>query len=148
MLRTALAVLVGAALLGLALPVVDDARVGHADSQVRTELGHLETAAEQLHSESDPVAPDAPGARVERTVVLPTRSWGTAGLDRLQIPARANKSIRWRVTGGQVQTRHTIPPLVAPPDGLTLRERGRHRLTLSLERRDGNAVVVVSRADV
>ncbi|WP_340100825.1 DUF7311 family protein [Salinibaculum salinum] len=148
MLRTALAVLVGAALLGLSLPVVDDARVGHADSQVRTELDTLETAAERLHSESDPVAAGTPGARIERTVVLPTRSWGTAGLDRLRIPARTNERIRWQVAGGQVQTRHTNPPLVAPPDGLKLRERGRIRLTLSLERRGGAVVVVVSRADV
>lgn len=148
MLRTALAVLVGAALLGLALPVVDDARVGHADSQVRTELGHLETAAEHLRSESDPAAPGAPSARVERTVVLPAQSWGNAELDRLRIPASVNESIRWRVAGGQTQTRHPTPPLVAPPDGLTLRDRGRHRLTLSLERRDGDTVVVVSRADI
>ncbi len=148
MLRTALAVLVGTALLGLAFPVVDDARVGHADSQVRTELGNLETAAEHLHSESDPAAPGAPSARVERTVVLPTQSWGDAGLDRLRIPASVNESIRWQVTGGQTETIHTTPPLVAPPNGLILRERGRHRLTLSLERRDGDTVVTVSRADI
>ena len=133
MLRTALAVLVGAALLGLSL---------------RTELDTLETVAEQLHSESDPVAAGTPGARIERTVVLPTRSWGTAGLDRLRIPARTNERIRWQVAGGQVQTRHTNPPLVAPADGLTLREPGRIRLTLSLERRGGAVVVVVSRADI
>lgn len=148
MLRTVLAVLVGVALLGLALPVVDDARVGHADSQVRTELGHLETAAGHLHSESDAAAPGTPGARVQRTVVLPAKSWGKAGTERLRIPARANERIRWRVAGGQNQTMHTTPALVAPPDGLTLRESGSHQLTLSLERRSGDVVVVVSRADV
>lgn len=148
MLRTTLAVLVGAALLGLAFPVVDDARVGHTDSQVRTELGHLETVAERLHSENDPTAPGAPGARVEQTVILPSQSWGNAGVDRLRIPASVNESIRWRVAGGQTQTRHTTPPLVAPPNGLILRERGKHRLTLSLERRDGDTVVTVSRADI
>lgn len=148
MLRTTLAVLIGVALLGLTLPAVDDARVGHADSQVRNELDQLETAAELLQSGSDPAAPDAPSARVDRTVALPTQTWGTAGLERLRIPASADGNVRWQVTGGQPKTMHISPPLVAPPDGLTLHERGRHRLTLSLEQRDGDTVIVVARADV
>lgn len=148
MLRTALAVLVGVALLGVALPAVDDARVGHADSQVRTELEHLETAAMELQSESDPAVPGAPGARIERTVVLPGHSWGKAGLERLTIPADRNGSVQWRVAGGRPKSLEPTPPLVAPPDGLLLRDAGRHRLTLSLERRDGQQVVVVTRADV
>jgi hypothetical protein len=148
MLRTVLAVLIGAALLGLALPVVDDARVTHADSQVRTELDHLETAAVDLGSESDPVRPGVPGASVQHSLLLPTASWGKAAIERLVIPASANGSVRWRVAGGTTHRVRPSPPLVAPPDGLTIREPGRHRLTLSLQRRAGRQVVVVSRADV
>ena len=147
MLRTALAVLVAATLLGLALPVVDDARVGHADSQLRTELDHLETAAADLRATSDPVAPGRPGARRHHSVRLPGRTWGTAGIERVWIPATPNESVRWRVGGGQPRATTVTPPLVAPPDGLVLRERGRHRLTLSLEHHDGRVVVAVSRAD-
>jgi hypothetical protein len=148
MLRTVLAVLLATALLGLALPVVDDARVSHADSQVQSQLDSLDTATEALYAESDPAVPGAPGARIERTLVLPTESWGTARLERLRIPAQTDGRIRWRVAGGTTQTTRSTPPLVAPPDGLVLRDGGPHRLTLSLERRGGDAVVVVSRADV
>jgi hypothetical protein len=148
MLRTALAVLLAATLLGLALPVVDDARVGHADSQVRTELTGLESAATDLRARSDPVAPDTPGARVTHSLRLPRATWGSAGIERVQIPAHANGSVRWRVAGGESWSTTTTPPLVAPPDGLTLRASGRHRLTLTLERHNGTAVVAVSRADV
>lgn len=148
MLRTALSVLVAAALLGLALPVVNDARVAHGESQVRTELDNLETAAADLRGTSDPVQPGTRGARLERTLRVPTESWGRAGIERLHVPASANRSVRWRVRGGGTRTRATTPPLIAPPDGLTIRERGRHRLRLELQRHNGTAVVVVSRADV
>lgn len=148
MLRTTLAVVLAAALLGLALPVVDGARVGHADSQVRTELDRLETAAVDLRATSDPVAPGRPGARVTRSLRIPGATWGSAGVERVAIPARTNGSVRWRVAGGGAHARATTPPLVAPPNGLVLEEPGRHRLALSLQRREGRVVVVVSRADV
>jgi hypothetical protein len=148
MLRTALAVAVAAALLGLALPVVDDARVGHADSQVRTELGQIESAAADLRTTSDPVGPGAPGGRVTHSLRLPGATWGTAGVERVRVPAHPNGSVRWQVAGGRTKTITPTPPLVAPPDGLVLRDPGRHRLTLRLRRYDGTVVVVVSRADV
>lgn len=147
MLRVVLAVLLAAALLGVALPVVDSARVTHADGQVRTELDHLETAARDLSEESDPVGPAGSGARVERSILLPEASWGRAGVERLTIPGSADTPVRWRVDGGETHTAWPSPPLVAPPDGLVLRDGGRHRLRLALERRDGQQVVVVSRAD-
>jgi len=148
MLRVVLAVLLAATLLGIALPVVDSARVAHADSQVRTELDHLDTAATTLRTESDPTDPHIAGASVERTVVLPGATWGTAGIEWVRIPARANHTgIRWRVAGGTTRRVRPDVAVLAPPDGLTLREPGRHRLRLTLEARDGRAVVVVSRVD-
>ena len=148
MLRPALAVLIATVLLGLALPVVDGARVSHADSQVKTGLDDLETAARQLQAESDPSVSDGPAPRIERTIVLPSASWGRAGVERLTIPADGNGTVRWRVADGRTRTFESSPPLVAPPDGLTIREAGRHRLRLSLQRRGGEQVVVVTRADV
>lgn len=145
MLRTVLAVLLAAALLGVALPVVDAARVAHADSQVQTELESLERAAADLRAESDPTEPGVGGARVERTVVLPGPGWGTASVERVEIPAEPGATVRWRVDSGSTHQFRPSVPLVAPPDGLTLRESGRHHLRLELQRRDGQVVVVVSR---
>lgn len=148
MLRTALAVVVAAALLGMALPVIEDARIGHAESQVRTELGHLETEAADLRATSDPVAPGAAGARRQHSLLLPGATWASAGVERVRIPPTANGSVHWRVSGGRARTTSPSPPLVAPPDGLVLEAPGRHRLSLTLQRHDGRAVVVVSRADI
>lgn len=147
MLRTVLAVVLGVAMLGLVAPVADGARVAHAESQVRTEVETLERAAADLRAESDATRPGVAGAGVERTVVLPGPDWGAASIERITIPAEADGSgIHWRVSGGTTRRVRTSPPLVAPPDGLTLRESGRHRLRLELQRRDGEVVVVVSRA--
>lgn len=148
MFRPALALLVATAMLGLVLPVVDEARVAHGDSQVRTELEDMQTTASDLGATSDPVMPGRRGARMQTTVRFPTRNWGQAGIERLSIPARANGSVHWRVTGGQTHSIRPTPPLVAPPDGLVFREGGRHRLRLSLQRHNGTAAVVVSRAEV
>lgn len=148
MLRAVLAVLVAAALLGLSMPVVDSARVSHADSQVQSELADLEAVAADLRAESDPTPPGVPGARVERTLVLPPRSWGNAGIAQLTLPDSADTPVRWHVPGGETRTVRPSPPLVAPPAGLELHEPGPHRLELSLQRRGGRSVVVVSRADV
>jgi hypothetical protein len=147
MLRVVLAVVLAAVLLGLALPVADSARRAHADSQVHTELDHLDTAAVELRAASDPTEPRIEGAHIERTVLLPGPAWGKASIAWLRIPARADEtSIRWRVTDGTTQRFRPSVPLVAPPDGLTLRESGRHRLRLDLQRRETGVVVVVSRA--
>ena len=148
MLRPALALLVATAMLGLVVPVVDEARVSHSDSQVRTELDRIQTTASDLRATSDPVASGRPGARTQTTVRLPTRNWGQAAVERVSIPAHPNGSIRWRVTGGRTHSIEATPPLVAPPDGLVLQEGGRHRVRLSLQRRNGTTVVVVSRAEI
>lgn len=148
MLRVVLAVLLASALIGVALPVVDSGRVAHADSQVRTELDHLETAGRNLQAESDAVRPETDGARIRRTAVLPGPSWGKAGIERLTIPESADDGmVTWRVDGGTTQEMRPSPPLVAPHDGLQLRESGRHRLRLELQRRDGRQVIVVTRAN-
>lgn len=147
MLRTVLAVLLAAVLLGLVLPVADSARVAHADSQVHTEVGNLEHAAQELRTESDPTGPRIAGGHVERAIVLPGPSWGKASVEQVRIPAAADGTgVRWRVSGGSTRRMRPSPPLVAPPDGLILRESGRHQLRLELQRRDGQVVVVVSRA--
>ncbi len=148
MLRVVLAVVLATVLLGIALPVADSARVAHADSQVHTELDHLDTAAQDLRAASDPTEPRIDGAHIEQTVVLPGPAWGKASIEWLTIPPRADDTgIRWRVAGGTTQRLRPDVPLVAPPDGLTLRERGRHRLRLELQRREKGVVVVVTRAD-
>jgi len=149
MLRTALAVAVATALLGISLPVIDSARVTHAETSVETALGRLDTAASELAATSDPLPASADGARRQHVLRLPRGSWGSASLAELRFPPPdSQQKPTWRVTGGQWARMTTSVSLVGPPDGLTLTEGGRQRVELTLQRRDGDVVVVIARPDV
>lgn len=146
MLRTVLAVALAAALLAVSLPAVDSARETHAETRVETAVSRLETAASELARASDPVPLGSPGARRHHTLRLPQATWGSAGFDALRLPPpESNSQPTWRVAGGNWTVVETIPALVGPPGGLTLREGGRQRVVLTLHEVDGSQVVVVSR---
>lgn len=149
MFRLVLAVVLAAALLGVSLPVVDTARVSHAEANTETAIQRLDTAATTLANENDAVAPRREGARRQHVLRLPQRSWGSAGIDALRFPPPGtDRPPTWRVTGGNWTPIDASVPLVGPPDGLTLESGGRHRLTLRYRRSGDRAVVVVTRADV
>lgn len=146
MFRTVLAVLLASALLAISMPVIDSARVTHAETQTETSLQRLDGAATALTEANDVVPEGQSGARRYHTLSLPRESWGSAGLDALRFPPPSSKRrLAWRVTGGNWTTAATSARLVGPPDGLTLRGGGRTRLVLTLEERRGRAVVVVNR---
>lgn len=149
MLRTVLAVALSLALLAVSLPLIDAARVAHADGTVERSLDRLDRAAASLLDASDPVPAGVSGARRRLTVRVPVETWASAGLDRLSIPAVGSDiPLSWRVDGGDTQSYVPSAPLVGPPGGLTLRDVGQTTLLLRLRRRDGRPVVVVTRPDV
>lgn len=148
MLRTVLAVLLAVSLLGVSAPVVDSARIDHANRGVETALQRLDTAAVELLEHNDPVTVGRDGARRYHQITLPAGSWGTAQLDRFEIPPpNSHGRLVWRVAGGTRSSFRPSVPIVSR-GGLTLRDGGRQRLVLTLRVRDGRQVVSVSRPDV
>jgi len=149
MFRTVLAVVLASALLAVSLPVVDSARVSHAERSVDTTLQRLDAAATELAAANDALPPGRAGARRQHTFRLPRESWGSAGLESLTFPPpAAERPVRYQVAGGQDTATEFSVPVVGPPGGLTLQSGGRQRLVLRLQQRHGRSVVVVSRADV
>lgn len=141
MLRVVLAVLTAAALLAVATPAVQSARVDHADARVAAELDEVERAGRLLSDRNEPApGDDVPGARRVVTVSLPERTWGQAETEYLRLPPPnasgqstpgAGRTV-WRVAGGTVHRRLLLSgDLVGPPGGLELGP-GRHRLRLQL----------------
>ena len=145
MLRVVLAVAVAAALVGIAAPVVETARVDRANAAAAAELDRLDSAAETLRDRNDVPPPGVTGARRVLTLHLPSRSWGSAGLARLSIPGAdaEDDRISWRVDGGRVRRYDASVPLVARDGPLRLNDGGRRRLVLSLRRLGDERVVLV-----
>lgn len=139
MLRVALAVTLAAAILAVALPVIETGGVQHSDQRVGAELERLETVAETLAARNDPPPPGETGARQRVTLTLPGKSWGTAGIERFVV-APENGTFSWRVTGGTAQTYHVTGVALAG-NSLRLDDSGPHRLLLLLTP-DGSVRVV------
>jgi len=156
MLRMVLAVAMGAALLAVATPAVETARVSVSDGQVAGELDRLDAAAERL-ARNDPPPHGTAGAKRVLTLEIPRESWSRAGVDRLTLREGADSAdgepldgavvARWRVAGGTERVRH-LPQVASvgsdAGSGLTL-GGGRQRLVLELQP-DGS--VLLRRPDV
>lgn len=145
MLRVVLAVTLAAALVAVAAPVVETARVDHANAAVAAELDRLDGAARTLSDRNDAPPPGVAGARRVLTLHLPSRSWGSAGLARLSIPgtgAEENRS-SWRVEGGRVRRYEASLPLRGRDGPLRLTDGGTTRLVLTLGRVGDERVVLV-----
>lgn len=148
MLRVVLAVAIAAALLGTAIPVVEDARVTKAQIGVETELERLERAAKRLVARNDILPGDAPGARRVIVLRLPERRWGSRGLAVLRFPPPGSlKDPSWRIGERPLEVWRPDVTLGGASGGVSLREGGRTKLVLTLHRIDGEPVVIVSRPD-
>jgi hypothetical protein len=148
MLRVVLAVAIAAALLGTAMPVVDDARVTKAQIGVETELDRLERAAKRLVARNDIPPGDAPGARRAIVLRLPERTWGSRGLAVVRFPPLGNqKDPSWRIGEGPLKIWRPDVTVGGATGGVALQEGGRTKLVLTLQRIDGEPVVIVSRHD-
>lgn len=82
MIRVVLAVALTTPLLGVSLPVIDDARKGHTETAVRTELQRVERAATDLLETNDPTDE---GARRVLELRFTTRRWSDAGVESVTI---------------------------------------------------------------
>lgn len=151
MLRVVVAVALAAALLGVSIPVIQEARLNHADARVATEIDGLVATAERLHERNDPAPPGVSGARRTVRLHLPGPSWSSARLDFLSVPETSDRgeggTVRWRVDGGREVRRGVSTPLVGPEGGLILRGGGSRTLVLELTRRGGEVVVLVRRPE-
>jgi len=132
-IRAVLAVALAVALLGVSLPVVEEAGRAHSDARVTNQLDRVESAAETLRTRSA-AARQGPTARRTLSLSLPKRTWAHPGLARLTVPAPgAGERVTWRVEGGPAHGRRLLGgDLVGPPGGLTLREGGTREVALLL----------------
>lgn len=133
MIRAVLAVALAVALLGVSLPVVEEAGRAHSDAQVENQLDRVESAAQALRARS---VAATQGVTARRTLLLslPERTWAHPGLARLTVPAPGDRvGVTWRVEGGTEHSRRLLGgDVVGPPGGLTLRAGGTARVALLL----------------
>jgi len=153
MLRVVFAAALTVVLVGVALPAIDDARRTNAAAAVQGDLQTVERAALSL-LETDEDTPGA-GARRSVTVRLPSRSWTSVGIEYVSVggppgepPADPGQGVVvYRVRGGEPRRLALDVPLYTPDGPVVLRGDGEHRLTLGVERIDGQRVVTVRLAD-
>jgi hypothetical protein len=147
MLRVVVAVTLAVALLGVAMPTVETARVEHADARVAAEVDELIATATLLAERNDPPPAGIRGARRTVALYLPGPSWSTERLESLVVPGPADSAprgtIRWQVAGGHESTRYAPVPLVGPKDGFVVQSGGRQEVVLELVSRDGRQIVLV-----
>lgn len=135
MIRLLLAVGLTAALLGYALPAVEDARAGRADALAHEELTTLRDETASFAARTDATAPGVPGPTRLVTVRVPR---GTSL--RVGIGPR-NESLGWVRDGhrGRVESDLRFD------EPLRIDDPGTHQLRVSLVRRGGRTVVSVRR---
>ncbi len=144
MLRVVLVVVLTTALLGVAMPTVEDAREAAARETLATQLDRLDRTAQRLLERNDVPPPGVAGPRRVVTLSLPGRTWGNAGLDWLWLPAANDTSPTWQVRGGSSHVWRPSAPIIAR-ENLTIRDGGRIRLVLTARRTGAGPAVVVSR---
>ncbi|MFB6087467.1 MAG: hypothetical protein ABEJ85_03010 [Haloarculaceae archaeon] len=177
MIRAVLTVALAVAVLGVALPAVEQASTQRGDTATRRAVDDLVSAARALAADSDALPPNLSTARRSLTLDLPTNERLKRGLATLRIErppsprasdADANVSVGtgsqfrtgtrlvWRVRGATTHVRQVGDVRLRPagwgarrtPDAVTLRTGGRRRLVLELVRVDGHRVVWVHVGDV
>ncbi|MEF8860939.1 MAG: hypothetical protein V5A40_04175 [Haloarculaceae archaeon] len=148
MIRVALAALLAAALLGVTMPVIGDARSSATDRTLGADLARVGNAAESLAARHDAVRPEAGPARLTVGLVVPERDWGRAPATVTVGGDPAGDSLAWQVGDGPrrsvgVGVELRVWRAGGPVDGSLRLGPGRHRLVLSLVRVDGSQVVAV-----
>jgi hypothetical protein len=145
-IRAVLAVAVATALLGVAIPALEDARSDRSARLVRGEVAAIERAADSLLA-ADETAPSR-GARRVVDVSLPEGSWSNADVDELGIRGSAgtwrNRStVRYRVDGGSSRSVEVDAPLYTPDGVVDVPGDGTSRVVLELVRVEGRPAVAV-----
>ena len=145
-LRVVLAVVLTAALLAAATPVIADAGANRADSSMDRQLGALAGDLETMVGTDDPTA--GRGARHVVELTLPSRSLTSAAVDRLHLSTREGVALAsWRIGDGTTSHVRLAGAPVRATDGgaLTLRKSGTYRLAFELRSRAGETVLTVER---
>jgi hypothetical protein len=145
--RVALTVVLGVALLGVALPAVDAGRVDRTTAALDSTAERIARTGAHLRAVEDPTPPGVPGARAVVTVDVPHRSWHAAGVAYVAVggapEAAGNRSVVvYRIEGKQPKTVPLAFPVRTPHGPLVYRTAGDHRLNLSLVTDEGVAVAV------
>lgn len=162
MLRVVLAVLLAVALLGVAEPAVETARVERSAASVEGDLAAVETAARDLTTTADPATELDVAARRTVTVEVPDGSPTTAPVSFVAIgglpdgstaspPEQTDSAVLAYHVDGATHVRRvpfairTLGPdggLRPPGEPLVLRET--RQITLLLLERDGDLVLAVT----
>lgn len=134
--RVVVAVLLATALLGYALPAVEQARDSRADALARDELRTLGDAATRFAAENDPAPPGVADTRLVVEVRVPRGTTLGVGV------GPHDGSLAWTRSGrpgwvGRVETD------VAFAGSFRLREAGSHRVEFTLVRAEEGLAVRV-----
>lgn len=156
MIRVLLAVVVTAAIAGLALPAAERGETARANTLLRGEVTALASTMEAFAARNDAVAPGTAGATRRVTLRVPHTRWGAppptvyvGGVPGRSAPLRSDL-LGWRV-GTRTRLVQVGVPVAVVRDGrpvaapLVLRTPGTHRLRLRLVRHGGRPVVTVRR---
>lgn len=144
-LRLVVGVVLTAALLSVATPIVSIGAADAADSSVQRQLDALGNRLTTMIGTNDPTR--GPGARHVTELRLPERSLTSAGITQLRLYSRSGVGVAtWRVVEGQTASTRLSPvPLRTGDEGLSLVKRGPHRLVFELRTRGGETVLTVRR---
>lgn len=148
MIRVVLAVALTVALVGVSAAGIDRAGAVATEESVRGDLAAVERAATSL-LETEAVPPGGqPGPRRTVAVALPADSPTTAAVAYVSIERGDTGSVATYRVDGRAERRLRFPvPIVCACEGpLVLEGSGERRLRLTLEREDGDRIVVVERA--
>lgn len=144
-LRLVVGVVLTAALLAVASPMLAIGAADAADSSVERQFQALEERLETMVETNDPTA--GPGARHVTELTLPERSLTSAGVSRLRFHSRAGVGLAtWRVGDGHTSSTRLAPvPIRSDGGAFVLREPGPHRLVFELRNQEGETVLTVHR---
>lgn len=151
MIRYVLAALLTAALVTMALPVIDDVAAANSQEQVRTEVLEIKEATQSLVRNEEVVSSGLSGGHQIVTIELPDRSKTSRAVRNVTIePNHAHRftTISYSVEGQSPEQVH-IDAIVVGSDNGTVTLTGSHEQTLVLTlKRDGagNRVVELRRS--
>lgn len=154
--RTVLAVVLAAALVGVSQPAIEAAARERTANHVAEAVEEVAGHAAGLVETDDAVA--GAGARRTVTVHLPGRTLTRAGVEYLRFQPSggeasvgSNRSaVSWRLSGGDARRRvlESVRLVTSGGEPVVLREQGRHRLVLSLRGSNAEPRVHLQRHDV
>ncbi len=150
MIRTVLAVVLAVAIIGAAVPAIEQGQIDRTETTIRGDLSALDTAITSLTTTEDATQTPSLAAQRAVTVTLPSDGIGAAPIETVVIDA---DGCTYRIVDGPTDR---IPfataerVVVAPnrsTETLTLNETGRHQLIARLRQYNGSRIIEIERHD-